>query len=96
MGSAQVDVGVSDDKDKVILQINNITYINIKKCFPQKTVFNIPKMMNVSSDYIYDDAILNRPCLSERNEKSKTAKNGPTPLGSRTDCSATDGRSDMR
>ena len=48
-------------------------------------------MMNVSSDYIYDDAILNRPCLSERNEKSKTAKNGPTPLGSRTDSSATDG-----
>ena len=29
-------------------------------------------------------------------EKSKTAKNGPTPLGSRADCSATDGRSDMR
>ena len=26
-------------------------------------------MMNVSSDYIYDDAILNRPCLSERNGK---------------------------
>ena len=31
-------------------------------------------MMNVSSDYIYDDAILNRPCLSERNEKSKNGE----------------------
>ena len=29
-------------------------------------------------------------------EKSKTAKNGPTPLGSGADCSATNGRSDMR
>ena len=29
-------------------------------------------------------------------EKSKTAKNGPTRLGSPADCSATDGRSDMR
>ena len=29
-------------------------------------------------------------------EKSKTAKNWSTPLGSRADCSATDGRSDMR
>ena len=53
-------------------------------------------MMNVSSDYIYDDAILNRPCLSERNGKIGNGEKRPTPLGSRTDCSATDGRSDMR
>ena len=53
-------------------------------------------MMNVSSDYIYDDAILNRPCLSERNGKIEDGEKRPTPLGSRTDCSATDGRSDMR
>ena len=50
--------------------------------------------MNVSSDYIYDDAILNRPCLSERNEKSKTAKNGqrrsdPGPIALRRTVAAT-------
>ena len=38
-----------------------------------------------------DGSILRRHKYSNR----KRRKNGPTPLGSRTDCSATDGRSDM-